>query len=52
MYLLRAIGSKDEHGLVTIGQGNTVHEWPYMTKAAGRELHTWSEAELGVTRKL
>ena len=46
MYLLGAVGSKEEHGLVAIGQGDTVHERPDVTKTSGRELHTGREAKL------
>ena len=51
-HLLGAVGTKHEHGLIPIGQRDTVHERPYMPKAAGGELHTRREAELRVTREL
>ena len=46
------VGAQHEHGLIPIGEGNTVDPGPDMAKTAGRELHTRGEAEFGVARKL
>lgn len=51
-YLLGTVGTKHEDGLVPIGQCDTIHEGPDVTKTAGGELHTGREAELGVAREL
>ena len=51
-HLLGAVGAEHEHGLVLIGQRDAVHERPDVSEAAGRELHTGREAELGVAGEL
>lgn len=51
-YLLRTIRAEQEHGLVPVGKRDTVNPRPDVSKAAGGELHTGREAELGVAREL
>jgi hypothetical protein len=51
-FLLRAIGTKTEDGLVAIGKSDTIDQGPHMPEAPRREFDPWCETELRVTREL
>jgi hypothetical protein len=51
-FLLRAIGTKTEEGLVAVGKCDAIDQGPHMSKAPRREFDTWRETELRVTREL
>jgi hypothetical protein len=51
-FLLRAIGTKTEDGLVAVGKCDTIDQGPHMSEAPRREFDTWRETELRVAREL